>query len=125
MGGWGGWRRERERTWGRELIAGHQGQAGGREAQHPASLYPAPALQRLRGTVDVAGELADLEEERTACQGRRALRPWELFQDRGLRRQVMNLTLLGSALELCGSDSVRPPPRPPSPRLGGGGRAAD
>ncbi|KAF0872949.1 GTR11 protein, partial [Crocuta crocuta] len=64
------------------------------------------ALQRLRGTVDVAGELAYLEEERTACQGRRALRPWELFQDRGLRRQVMNLTLLGSAMELCGSDSM-------------------
>ncbi|VFV29789.1 solute carrier family [Lynx pardinus] len=64
------------------------------------------ALQRLRGTTEVAEELAELEEERIFCQGRRALRPWELFQDRGLRRQVTSLMVLGSALELCGTNSV-------------------
>ncbi|XP_057162043.1 solute carrier family 2, facilitated glucose transporter member 11 isoform X2 [Ursus arctos] len=64
------------------------------------------ALHRLRGTTNVAGELAELEEERAACQGQRARRPWELFQDRGLRRQVTSLVVLGSALELCGNDSV-------------------
>ncbi|XP_045658460.1 solute carrier family 2, facilitated glucose transporter member 11 isoform X3 [Ursus americanus] len=64
------------------------------------------ALQRLRGTTNVAGELAELEEERAVCQGQRARRPWELFQDRGLRRQVTSLVVLGSALELCGNDSV-------------------
>uniref|UniRef100_A0A452T7M1 Solute carrier family 2 member 11 n=1 Tax=Ursus maritimus TaxID=29073 RepID=A0A452T7M1_URSMA len=64
------------------------------------------ALHRLRGTTNVAGELAELEEERAACQGQRAWRPWELFQDRGLRRQVTSLVVLGSALELCGNDSV-------------------
>ncbi|XP_045881592.1 solute carrier family 2, facilitated glucose transporter member 11 isoform X2 [Meles meles] len=64
------------------------------------------ALQRLRGTADVAGELAELEEERVACQGQRARRPWELFQDRSLRRQVTSLMVLGSAVELCGNDSV-------------------
>ncbi|XP_048077581.1 solute carrier family 2, facilitated glucose transporter member 11 isoform X5 [Ursus arctos] len=63
------------------------------------------ALHRLRGTTNVAGELAELEEERAACQGQRARRPWELFQDRGLRRQVTSLVVLGSALELCGNDS--------------------
>ncbi|XP_040475452.1 solute carrier family 2, facilitated glucose transporter member 11 isoform X2 [Ursus maritimus] len=63
------------------------------------------ALHRLRGTTNVAGELAELEEERAACQGQRAWRPWELFQDRGLRRQVTSLVVLGSALELCGNDS--------------------
>ncbi|XP_045658461.1 solute carrier family 2, facilitated glucose transporter member 11 isoform X4 [Ursus americanus] len=63
------------------------------------------ALQRLRGTTNVAGELAELEEERAVCQGQRARRPWELFQDRGLRRQVTSLVVLGSALELCGNDS--------------------
>ncbi|XP_044897619.1 solute carrier family 2, facilitated glucose transporter member 11 isoform X3 [Felis catus] len=67
------------------------------------------ALQRLRGTTEVAEELAELEEERIFCQGRRALRPWELFQDRGLRRQVTSLMVLGSALELCGTNSVRLP----------------
>ncbi|KAF3813754.1 hypothetical protein GH733_018286 [Mirounga leonina] len=64
------------------------------------------ALQQLRGSADVAGELAELEEERAACEGQRARRPWELFQDRGLRRQVTSLVVLASALELCGNDSV-------------------
>ncbi|KAM8818420.1 solute carrier family 2, facilitated glucose transporter member 11 isoform 2-T2 [Rhynchonycteris naso] len=63
------------------------------------------ALQRLRGTADLALELAELEEERTACQGLRARRPWELFQDGTLRRQVTSLVVLGSAMELCGNDS--------------------
>uniref|UniRef100_A0A8C9NWA3 Solute carrier family 2 member 11 n=1 Tax=Spermophilus dauricus TaxID=99837 RepID=A0A8C9NWA3_SPEDA len=64
------------------------------------------ALQLLRGTQDVAEEMEEMEEERAACQGRQARRPWELFQDRGLRRQVTSLVVLGSAMELCGNDSV-------------------
>ncbi|XP_060050843.1 solute carrier family 2, facilitated glucose transporter member 11 isoform X3 [Erinaceus europaeus] len=63
------------------------------------------ALQRLRGREDVTEELAELQEERTACQGLRARRPWELFQDPTLRRQVASLVVLGSAMELCGNDS--------------------
>ncbi|XP_006903086.1 PREDICTED: solute carrier family 2, facilitated glucose transporter member 11 [Elephantulus edwardii] len=64
------------------------------------------ALQRLRGDGDVATELAELAEERAACQGGHARRPWELFQDPALRRQVVTLLVLGSAMELCGNDSV-------------------
>ncbi|XP_066870466.1 solute carrier family 2, facilitated glucose transporter member 11 isoform X2 [Kogia breviceps] len=64
------------------------------------------ALQRLRGPADLAGELAELERERAACQGRRARRPWELFRDRALRRQVASLVVLGGAMELCGNDAV-------------------
>ncbi|XP_063479510.1 solute carrier family 2, facilitated glucose transporter member 11 isoform X8 [Symphalangus syndactylus] len=64
------------------------------------------ALRRLRGSRDLAGELEELEEERAACQGCRARRPWELFQHRALRRQVTSLVVLGSAMELCGNDSV-------------------
>ncbi|KAM5188353.1 solute carrier family 2, facilitated glucose transporter member 11 isoform 5-T6 [Callospermophilus lateralis] len=64
------------------------------------------ALQLLRGTQDVAEEMEEMEEERAACQGRQARRPWELFQDRGLKRQVTSLVVLGSAMELCGNDSV-------------------
>lgn len=84
---------------------------GERELSTPSSV---PALQRLRGSEDLAVELAELEEERAACQGLRAWRPWELFQDRTLRRQVVSLVVLGSAMELCGNDSVRfpAPPRP-------------
>ncbi|ELW72603.1 Solute carrier family 2, facilitated glucose transporter member 11 [Tupaia chinensis] len=63
------------------------------------------ALRRLRGTQDVAAEMREMEEERAACRGRCARRPWELFQDRALRRQVMSLVVLGSAMELCGNDS--------------------
>uniref|UniRef100_A0A9L0IT50 Solute carrier family 2 member 11 n=1 Tax=Equus asinus TaxID=9793 RepID=A0A9L0IT50_EQUAS len=70
------------------------------------------ALQRLRGPADVAGELAELEQERAACRDRRARRPWELFRERALRRQVASLVVLGSAMELCGNDTVRPDPRP-------------
>ncbi|KAM4827649.1 solute carrier family 2, facilitated glucose transporter member 11 [Thomomys bottae] len=64
------------------------------------------ALKRLRGTGDVAGELEELQEEHAACQGHRAQSPWELFQDPTLRRQVTSLVVLGSAMELCGNDSV-------------------
>nr|XP_033693223.1 solute carrier family 2, facilitated glucose transporter member 11 [Tursiops truncatus] len=64
------------------------------------------ALQRLRGPADLAEELAELERERAACQGRRARRPWELFRDRALRRQVTSLVVLGGAMELCGNDTV-------------------
>ncbi|XP_061025748.1 solute carrier family 2, facilitated glucose transporter member 11 isoform X3 [Eubalaena glacialis] len=64
------------------------------------------ALQRLRGPADLAGELAELERERAACQGRRARRPWELFRDRALRRQVASLVVLGGVMELCGNDAV-------------------
>ncbi|XP_061025749.1 solute carrier family 2, facilitated glucose transporter member 11 isoform X4 [Eubalaena glacialis] len=63
------------------------------------------ALQRLRGPADLAGELAELERERAACQGRRARRPWELFRDRALRRQVASLVVLGGVMELCGNDA--------------------
>ncbi|XP_069850551.1 solute carrier family 2, facilitated glucose transporter member 11 isoform X2 [Dipodomys merriami] len=64
------------------------------------------ALKRLRGTGDVTGELEELEKERAACQGHHAQSPWELLQDRTLRRQVTSLVVLGSAMELCGNDSV-------------------
>ncbi|KAK2488590.1 hypothetical protein MC885_018395 [Smutsia gigantea] len=73
------------------------------------------ALQRLRGTADVAAELAELQEERAACRGQRARRPWELFRDPALRRQVASLAVLSSAMELCGNDAVR---------AGGGAAAA-
>ena len=49
---------------------GEQREPKGRRTQQPS---PAPALQWLRGTTDLALELAELEEERAACQD---LRVW-------------------------------------------------
>ncbi|XP_057601298.1 solute carrier family 2, facilitated glucose transporter member 11 isoform X8 [Hippopotamus amphibius kiboko] len=63
------------------------------------------ALRRLRGPADLAEELAELQRERAACRGRRARRPWELFRERALRRQVASLVVLGGAMELCGNDA--------------------
>uniref|UniRef100_A0A8C6R7U4 Major facilitator superfamily (MFS) profile domain-containing protein n=1 Tax=Nannospalax galili TaxID=1026970 RepID=A0A8C6R7U4_NANGA len=64
------------------------------------------ALQHFRGTRDVTSEMEEIEKEQASCQGRRARRLWELFQDRTLRRQVISLVVLSSAMELCGNDSV-------------------
>ncbi|KAM7051737.1 LOW QUALITY PROTEIN: solute carrier family 2, facilitated glucose transporter member 11 [Molossus nigricans] len=64
------------------------------------------ALQRLRGTKDLALEVVELEEEeRDACRDLRAP-PWELFQDGTPRRQVMSLLVLSSAMELCRNNSM-------------------
>ncbi|KAM5238169.1 LOW QUALITY PROTEIN: solute carrier family 2, facilitated glucose transporter member 11 [Ctenodactylus gundi] len=62
------------------------------------------ALQRLRGTG--RGELEEMEEERAACRGRRAQHLWELLRNPALRRQVTSMVVLGSAMELCGNDTV-------------------
>lgn len=64
------------------------------------------ALQQLRGSEDVAAELEELQEERMACHSLRARRPWELFADPSLRRQVLSLVVLSSSMALCGNDTV-------------------
>ncbi|XP_062038479.1 solute carrier family 2, facilitated glucose transporter member 11 isoform X2 [Lepus europaeus] len=64
------------------------------------------ALRRLRGSEDVEEELVELREERAACGAGGPRRPWHLLGDPALRRQVVSLVVLGSAMELCGNDSV-------------------
>uniref|UniRef100_G1TA03 Solute carrier family 2 member 11 n=1 Tax=Oryctolagus cuniculus TaxID=9986 RepID=G1TA03_RABIT len=64
------------------------------------------ALRRLRGSEDVEEELVELREERAACGAGSPRRPWHLLGDPALRRQVVSLVVLGSAMELCGNDSV-------------------
>lgn len=46
-----------------------------------------------------------------ACHSLRARRPWELFADPSLRRQVLSLVVLSSSMALCGNDTVRRPAR--------------
>lgn len=97
-----------DRAWESIFVCpgGRAGQRTGLGTVEPKAPFTS-ALQRLRGTRDVARELAELQRERAACGNDGPRRAWQLFSDRALRRQVMSLVVLGSAMELCGNDSVR------------------
>lgn len=98
----------------------------GEATKHHLPIIPLfwPALQRLRGSEDVAAELEELQEERMACHSLRARRPWELFADPSLRRQVLSLVVLSSSMALCGNDTVRRPVHTFLCRGSGGGPLA-
>ncbi|KAK6476527.1 solute carrier family 2 [Huso huso] len=64
------------------------------------------ALRRLRGNVDLSAEMDEMLEEQAAVKGERAKRPWELFQDRSVRWQLITVMVLSSAMQLCGNDSM-------------------
>uniref|UniRef100_A0A8C6ZB08 Solute carrier family 2, facilitated glucose transporter member 11-like n=1 Tax=Nothoprocta perdicaria TaxID=30464 RepID=A0A8C6ZB08_NOTPE len=74
------------------------------------------ALQKLRGHCDLSAELEEMLAEQAATHGQRPKKPWELFQDRAVRWQLLSIVVLSSAMQLCGNDSVRAPRRPPSLR---------
>ncbi|XP_039417311.1 solute carrier family 2, facilitated glucose transporter member 11 isoform X3 [Corvus cornix cornix] len=64
------------------------------------------ALQKLRGTSDLSAELEEMLAEQAAVKGQRAKHPWELFQNRALRWQLVSIVVLSSAMQLCGNDSM-------------------
>lgn len=64
------------------------------------------ALRRLRGSVDLSAEMDEMLEEQAAVKGERSKRPWELFQDRSVRWQLITVVVLSSAMQLCGNDSM-------------------
>lgn len=64
------------------------------------------ALQRLRGSEDVSGELKELLAEQAAIQGEAPKAPWELLRSRAWRWQLLSILVLSSAMQLCGNDSV-------------------
>ncbi|MGH0151447.1 UNVERIFIED_CONTAM: hypothetical protein FKN15_024097 [Acipenser sinensis] len=64
------------------------------------------ALRRLRGSVDLSAEMDEMLEEQAAVKGERSKRPWELFQDRSVRWQLITVVVLSSAMQLCGNDST-------------------
>uniref|UniRef100_A0A8U8B4N7 Solute carrier family 2, facilitated glucose transporter member 5 n=1 Tax=Geospiza parvula TaxID=87175 RepID=A0A8U8B4N7_GEOPR len=64
------------------------------------------ALQKLRGTSDLSAELEEMLAEQAAVKGQRAKNPWELFQNPGLRWQLVSIVVLSSAMQLCGNDSM-------------------
>ncbi|XP_010215694.1 PREDICTED: solute carrier family 2, facilitated glucose transporter member 11 [Tinamus guttatus] len=64
------------------------------------------ALQKLRGHCDLSAELEEMLAEQAATEGQRAKKPWELFQNRAVRWQLLSIVVLSSAMQLCGNDSM-------------------
>ncbi|XP_075688264.1 solute carrier family 2, facilitated glucose transporter member 11-like [Rhinoderma darwinii] len=64
------------------------------------------ALRRLRGNCDFSSEVEEMMAEQTAIQGQRAKGPCEIIHDPSLRRQLLTIVVLSSAMQLCGNDSM-------------------
>ncbi|XP_053225999.1 solute carrier family 2, facilitated glucose transporter member 11-like isoform X1 [Podarcis raffonei] len=64
------------------------------------------ALQKLRGSDDLGGEMKELLAEQAALRGVTAKAPWELFRDPAVRWQLITIVFLSSAMQLCGNDSM-------------------
>ncbi|KAF5909370.1 solute carrier family 2, facilitated glucose transporter member 11-like, partial [Clarias magur] len=64
------------------------------------------ALRQLRGCEVQKEELDEMLQEQAEFVGRRAQRPWELFKDRNVRWQLISITIISSAMQLCGNDSI-------------------
>ncbi|KAL7832877.1 hypothetical protein SRHO_G00298950 [Serrasalmus rhombeus] len=63
------------------------------------------ALRQLRGSEVQRAELDEILQEQAEAEGRRAQQPWELFTDHSIRWQLISVTVLSSAMQLCGNDS--------------------
>ncbi|XP_043924617.1 solute carrier family 2, facilitated glucose transporter member 11 [Protopterus annectens] len=64
------------------------------------------ALRQLRGHADLRDEMEEMLAEQAAVQGEKSKRPWDLFQDRSVRWQLITIIVLSSAMQLCGNDSM-------------------
>ncbi|XP_066519961.1 solute carrier family 2, facilitated glucose transporter member 11 [Hoplias malabaricus] len=64
------------------------------------------ALRQLRGCEVQKSELDEMMQEQAEAEGKRAQHPWELFTDRSIRWQLISITVLSSAMQMCGNDSI-------------------
>ncbi|XP_026863657.2 solute carrier family 2, facilitated glucose transporter member 11 isoform X2 [Electrophorus electricus] len=64
------------------------------------------ALRLLRGCEVQRSELDEMLQEQAEVQGKRAQQPWELIADRSVRWQLISITIISSAMQLCGNDSI-------------------
>lgn len=69
--------------------------------------FSCPALTRLRGCEVQSSELDEILQEQAEAKGVKPKQPWELFTDRSVRWQLISVTIVSSAMQLCGNDSVR------------------
>ena len=65
------------------------------------------ALKQLHGADKYHGEKADIEKERLDAVGVKPKKPWELFSDRSLRRQLVTIILINIFQQLNGINAVR------------------
>ncbi|XP_077149571.1 solute carrier family 2, facilitated glucose transporter member 11 [Ranitomeya variabilis] len=64
------------------------------------------ALRRLRGNRDFSSEVEEMMAEQTAIQGQKPKSLCELIWEPSLRRQLLTIVVLSSAMQLCGNDSM-------------------
>lgn len=64
------------------------------------------ALQRLRGHCNLSDEMEEMLAEQAAIKGQKPKNLLSLVQDPLLRRQLLTIVVLSSAMQLCGNDSV-------------------
>ncbi|XP_063310563.1 solute carrier family 2, facilitated glucose transporter member 11-like isoform X2 [Pelobates fuscus] len=64
------------------------------------------ALQRLRGHSDLSSEMEEMLAEQVATKGQTPKSLLELIRDPSLRRQILTIVVLSSAMQLCGNDSM-------------------
>ncbi|KAJ8379849.1 hypothetical protein SKAU_G00006270 [Synaphobranchus kaupii] len=64
------------------------------------------ALCRLRGCDVVHSEMEEIQQEQAAAMGTKAKGPWELLTDHSVRWQLLSVTVISSAMQLCGNDAI-------------------
>ncbi|XP_030000464.1 solute carrier family 2, facilitated glucose transporter member 11b isoform X2 [Sphaeramia orbicularis] len=64
------------------------------------------ALKQLHGTADFDSEREDIEKEKNNLVGFQTKKPWELFTDRSIRRQLLTIMLLNMAQQLNGINAI-------------------
>lgn len=71
-------------------------------------VFLSAALKQLHGVAFCDGELEGIQKEKTNLASFQAKKPWELFADRSVHRQLLTVMLLNAAQQLNGINAVRP-----------------
>ncbi|XP_075071853.1 solute carrier family 2, facilitated glucose transporter member 11-like isoform X2 [Mixophyes fleayi] len=64
------------------------------------------ALQRLRGNCDCSSEMEEMIVEQAALKGQSPKGLFDIVRDPSLRKQLLIVVVLSSAMQLCGNDSM-------------------
>ncbi|KAJ8286040.1 hypothetical protein GJAV_G00033880 [Gymnothorax javanicus] len=64
------------------------------------------ALIELHGGYNYQEEMEDMQKERSNTLGAQAMKPWEVFTDRSVRRQLITVIVLNAAQQLNGINAI-------------------